>query len=285
MDPGHKARDDSVAASSLARIQAMRHADRRAHSPRRWFVPTRPGSSPSCSSSRASFHPIRWHCSRARRHRARRSRRCGTKLGLDRPLLVQLARLLPPALERRPRHQPVHDAAGLRGPARAAAGDDRADARRHADRGRASAFRSASSRRSTATRRSIMCCALSRSPAWRWRASGWRSMLQLYFSMELGLAAAAGPHHRLSAAADHRLHDVDALMAGHLERLANALAHLTLPAVTLAVPALATVVRFTRAGVLDTLQQAVRDLPGRDRHPGRPDRVEVRAAQCARPRP
>jgi peptide/nickel transport system permease protein len=33
------------------------------------------------------------------------------------------------------------------------------------------------------------------------------------------------------------------------------LAHLTLPALTLAFPALATVVRFTRAGVLETLQK------------------------------
>ena len=36
---------------------------------------------------------------------------------------------------------------------------------------------------------------------------------------------------------------------------ASAIAHLLLPAVTLAVPALATVVRFTRAGVLDTLEK------------------------------
>ena len=99
--------------------------------------------------------------------------------------------------------------------------------------------------------------------------------------MELGLAAAAGPHHRLSAADRHRVHDVDALLAGRWDRLASALAHLTLPAVTLAVPALATVVRFTRAGVLDTLQQAVRHLPGRHGHPARPDRLEVRAAQRA----
>ena len=48
---------------------------------------------------------------------------------------------------------------------------------------------------------------------------------------------------------------IDALLAGRWDRLASALAHLTLPAVTLAVPALATVVRFTRAGVLDTLSK------------------------------
>jgi peptide/nickel transport system permease protein len=34
------------------------------------------------------------------------------------------------------------------------------------------------------------------------------------------------------------------------------IAHLTLPALTLAFPALATVVRFTRAGVLETLQRS-----------------------------
>ena len=45
-------------------------------------------------------------------------------------------------------------------------------------------------------------------------------------------------------------------MEGNFKRLGNVLAHLTLPAFTLAFPALATVVRFTRAGVLETLQQA-----------------------------
>ncbi len=49
---------------------------------------------------------------------------------------------------------------------------------------------------------------------------------------------------------------VDALIEGNFTRLGNVLAHLTLPALTLAFPALATVVRFTRAGVLETLQRS-----------------------------
>jgi peptide/nickel transport system permease protein len=48
---------------------------------------------------------------------------------------------------------------------------------------------------------------------------------------------------------------VDALLEGNFQRLGDVLAHLTLPALTLAFPALATVVRFTRAGVLETLQR------------------------------
>src|SRR5262249_826802 len=49
---------------------------------------------------------------------------------------------------------------------------------------------------------------------------------------------------------------IDAILEGNLARLGNALAHLTLPALTLALPALATVVRFSRAGVLETLQRS-----------------------------
>jgi peptide/nickel transport system permease protein len=49
---------------------------------------------------------------------------------------------------------------------------------------------------------------------------------------------------------------IDAVLEGDVGRLGNVLAHLTLPAFTLAVPALATVVRFTRAGVLETLQRS-----------------------------
>src|SRR5438105_4475474 len=48
---------------------------------------------------------------------------------------------------------------------------------------------------------------------------------------------------------------IDALVEGNLARFGNVLAHLALPAFTLAFPALATVVRFTRAGVLETLQK------------------------------
>jgi peptide/nickel transport system permease protein len=48
---------------------------------------------------------------------------------------------------------------------------------------------------------------------------------------------------------------LDALLAGRWDIAGDALKHLVLPAVTLAVGPLATITRFTRAGVLDTLQK------------------------------
>jgi peptide/nickel transport system permease protein len=48
---------------------------------------------------------------------------------------------------------------------------------------------------------------------------------------------------------------IDALIAGRLEVFTDALQHLILPAVTLSIGALATITRFTRAGVLETLQK------------------------------
>src|SRR5207248_8247055 len=48
---------------------------------------------------------------------------------------------------------------------------------------------------------------------------------------------------------------MDALIAGRFDVFTDALRHLVLPAVTLSLGGLATIVRFTRAGVLDTLQQ------------------------------
>ena len=48
---------------------------------------------------------------------------------------------------------------------------------------------------------------------------------------------------------------LDALIAGHWDTAADALRHLVLPAVTLSVGALATITRFTRAGMLETMQK------------------------------
>jgi len=48
---------------------------------------------------------------------------------------------------------------------------------------------------------------------------------------------------------------IDSLIAGRPDAFANALAHLVLPAVTLSLGGLATITRFTRAGVLETLQK------------------------------
>src|SRR5262249_5926691 len=47
---------------------------------------------------------------------------------------------------------------------------------------------------------------------------------------------------------------LDALVAGDLALFGKAFRHIALPAITLSVPGLATIVRFTRAGVLDALQ-------------------------------
>ena len=48
---------------------------------------------------------------------------------------------------------------------------------------------------------------------------------------------------------------IDSLLTGRLDVLRNALWHLTLPALTLSLGGIATITRFTRAGVLDTLQK------------------------------
>jgi peptide/nickel transport system permease protein len=82
-------------------------------------------------------------------------------------------------------------------------------------------------------------------------------MLQLLFSMELGWLPLRG---ELSSTIQRppRITGfvvVDAAIAGRFDVVADALRHLVLPAVTLSLGGLATIVRFTRAGVLDTMQQ------------------------------
>jgi peptide/nickel transport system permease protein len=82
-------------------------------------------------------------------------------------------------------------------------------------------------------------------------------MLQLLFAMELGwlplrgeLSVSVPPPVRLSG-----FLLVDSLLTGRFDAFGDGLAHLVLPAVTLALGGMASIVRFTRAGVLDTLQQ------------------------------
>lgn len=85
-------------------------------------------------------------------------------------------------------------------------------------------------------------------------ASFWLALiLQLLFSMKLGVLPLQGRIAGFPPKAVSGFMTIDALIAGRPDRFWSALAHLTLPAITLAVPALATIVRFTRAGVLDTL--------------------------------
>jgi peptide/nickel transport system permease protein len=89
-------------------------------------------------------------------------------------------------------------------------------------------------------------------------ASFWLAiMLQLVFSMDLDLLPLRG---RIDVAlgAPPRVTGsilIDSLLAGRPDMFVDACRHLVLPAVTLALPGLATIARFTRSGVLETLQK------------------------------
>ncbi|SKA10252.1 peptide/nickel transport system permease protein [Enhydrobacter aerosaccus] len=81
-------------------------------------------------------------------------------------------------------------------------------------------------------------------------------MLQFLFSMTLGWLPLRGD---LSATMSRPpvvtgFLLLDSLIAGRWDAFGDAVRHLFLPAVTLALGGLATIVRFTRSGVLDTLQ-------------------------------
>jgi peptide/nickel transport system permease protein len=87
-------------------------------------------------------------------------------------------------------------------------------------------------------------------------ASFWLAlMLQLFFAMDLRWLPLQARITGFPPPAISGFYVIDAVLEGNFKRLGNVFAHLILPAVTLAVPALATVVRFTRAGVLETLQR------------------------------
>jgi peptide/nickel transport system permease protein len=86
-------------------------------------------------------------------------------------------------------------------------------------------------------------------------ASFWLGiMLQLLFAMRLGWTPLSGRISGFPPEAITGFFLLDALLGWDGEAMGSALSHLTLPALTLAFPALATVVRFTRAGVLDVMQ-------------------------------
>jgi ABC-type dipeptide/oligopeptide/nickel transport system permease component len=88
-------------------------------------------------------------------------------------------------------------------------------------------------------------------------ASFWLALLlQLLFAMDLRWLPLQARITGFPPPAITGFYVIDALIEGNFARLGNVLAHLTLPALTLAFPALATVVRFTRAGVLETLQRS-----------------------------
>lgn len=89
-------------------------------------------------------------------------------------------------------------------------------------------------------------------------ASFWLAIiLQLTFAMDVGWLPLGGrlPPEVAPPPAVTGLYTIDALLAGQLATFGTALLHLILPTVTLAFPAMATIVRFTRAGMLDTLNK------------------------------
>ncbi|MDO9712149.1 ABC transporter permease [Paracraurococcus lichenis] len=89
-------------------------------------------------------------------------------------------------------------------------------------------------------------------------ASFWLAiMLQLVFAMDLDILPLRG---RIDVALGPPPETtgfflVDSLLAGRPDLFADALRHLALPAVTLCLPGLASIARFTRSGVLETLQK------------------------------
>jgi peptide/nickel transport system permease protein len=88
-------------------------------------------------------------------------------------------------------------------------------------------------------------------------ASFWFAiMMQLLFAMELDWLPLRG---RLGVMTDQPpdwtgLYLIDSLIAGRVDIFLDAIRHITLPAITLAFGGMATITRFTRAGVLDILQ-------------------------------
>lgn len=82
-------------------------------------------------------------------------------------------------------------------------------------------------------------------------------MLQLLFAMQLDWLPLRGEL-TIGIAPPPRITGfllLDSLLSGRLDVARDVLAHLVLPAVTLALGGMSGIVRFTRAGVLDTLQQ------------------------------
>jgi peptide/nickel transport system permease protein len=94
-------------------------------------------------------------------------------------------------------------------------------------------------------------------------------LLQLLFSMWLAITPVQGRIAGWGPDTVTGFYTVDALLRGDWEALGGSLRHLALPTFTLAIPAAATIVRFTRAGVLNVLSsnfvfyQAAMGLPRR----------------------
>lgn len=85
-------------------------------------------------------------------------------------------------------------------------------------------------------------------------AGFWLAILfQLLFAMQLGWTPLQGRIEGWGPETVTGFFVIDSLLAWDMESLASTLRHLMLPALTLAFPATATIVRFTRAGVLDAI--------------------------------
>ncbi len=106
-------------------------------------------------------------------------------------------------------------------------------------------------------------------------ASFWIAIVfQLVFSLHLGLLPLRG---RISDAVSSPdlvtgLFVIDYLLAGRVRDAGTALTHLVLPSFTLALPAIATIARFTRSSAIETLQ---RDFVVWERAVGYPRRLLI----------
>lgn len=99
--------------------------------------------------------------------------------------------------------------------------------------------------------------------------SFWLAMeLQYLFAMRFGVAPLNGRIDGFGPETITGMMTVDSLLTGDWESLGSVLRHLALPSLTLALPAAATIARFTRAGVLEVvnsnyvLYERAMGLPG-----------------------
>jgi len=81
-------------------------------------------------------------------------------------------------------------------------------------------------------------------------------LLQLLFAMQLGWTPLQGRVDGWGPDPVTGFFLVDSLLAGDLETFGDVVAHMILPVATLAYPAMATIVRFTRAGVLEAINSS-----------------------------
>ncbi|HEV2528016.1 MAG TPA: ABC transporter permease [Thermomicrobiales bacterium] len=82
-------------------------------------------------------------------------------------------------------------------------------------------------------------------------------LMQLFFGLELGWFPISGRLSALTSPPDSitRLYLVDSLLTGQWSTFREAVSHIVLPALTLSLASIATIARFTRASLLETLGQ------------------------------